>query len=102
MMGLRVAMGVMWMCSLLLGRAVWSSSLEVISPDIHTVASGVPVPDMELNGNRNRAAEPAPLTDVHGNELSPAVAEYSVDNRGDLYELHSPETDVPNLSDPSL
>ena len=38
--------------------------------------------------------------DVFGNEVDEAVCDYRVDLRGDLYERHSPETEVPRLRPP--
>lgn len=38
--------------------------------------------------------------DVYGNEVSSAVAEYSLDAGGGSYELHSPQTDIPHLGSP--
>jgi hypothetical protein len=40
--------------------------------------------------------------DLRGNEIVRPVARYGVDHRGALYELHSPETEVPQLSPPKL
>jgi hypothetical protein len=38
--------------------------------------------------------------DVFGNEVDEAVCDYRVDVRGDVYERHSPETEVPKLRPP--
>jgi hypothetical protein len=38
--------------------------------------------------------------DAYGNEVSSAVAEYSLDAGGGSYELHSPQTDIPRLGSP--
>jgi hypothetical protein len=38
--------------------------------------------------------------DVFGNEVDEAVGDYRVDVRGDLYERHSPDTEVPKLPPP--
>jgi hypothetical protein len=38
--------------------------------------------------------------DVFGNEVDEAVGDYRVDGRGDVYERHSPETEVPKLRPP--
>jgi len=38
--------------------------------------------------------------DIYGNEVSNAVAEYSLDVGGGSYELHSPQTDIPHLGSP--
>jgi hypothetical protein len=38
--------------------------------------------------------------DAYGNEVTTAVAEYSLDGDGDLYERHSPQTELPHLGSP--
>jgi len=38
--------------------------------------------------------------DAYGNEVTPAVAEYSLDPTGSPYERHSPQTELPRLGSP--
>lgn len=38
--------------------------------------------------------------DALGNEIVSAVAEYSFDDNGELYERHSPQTELPRLGSP--
>ena len=38
--------------------------------------------------------------DAYGNEVTNAVAEYSLDPAGDLYELHAPQIELPRLGSP--
>lgn len=38
--------------------------------------------------------------DLYGNDVSPAVATYSFDALGSLYEVHSPQTQLPRLGSP--
>ena len=38
--------------------------------------------------------------DAYGNEVSNAVAEYSLDPAGSLYEVHSPQVEIPRLGSP--
>ena len=38
--------------------------------------------------------------DLYGNEVSDAIATYSLDPAGSLYELHSPQTELPRLGSP--
>jgi hypothetical protein len=40
------------------------------------------------------------VVDLYGNEVSDAVAKYSLDPGGALYEEHSPQTELPRLSAP--
>jgi hypothetical protein len=46
-------------------------------------------------------AEPSEgATDLFGNTVTDAVARYNFDATGSLYELHSPQTEVPRLRPP--
>ena len=38
--------------------------------------------------------------DLYGNEITDAVAKYKLDASGMLYEMHSPDTEVPRLKPP--
>jgi hypothetical protein len=38
--------------------------------------------------------------DAYGNEITHAVAEYSLDPGGALYELHAPQVELPRLGSP--
>jgi hypothetical protein len=40
--------------------------------------------------------------DVRGQEVVRALARYSIDRRGNLYEHHSPETEIPRLRPPVM
>jgi hypothetical protein len=40
------------------------------------------------------------FTDLYGNEISDAIATYTFDQSGSLYELHSPQTELPRLGIP--
>ena len=40
------------------------------------------------------------IVDLYGNEVSDAVARYTLDPAGSLYELHSPQTELPRLGSP--
>ncbi len=45
------------------------------------------------------SASSQPL-DAYGNEITNAVAEYSLDPAGALYELHTPQVELPRLGSP--
>ena len=38
--------------------------------------------------------------DLYGNQVSDAIAKYGLDSTGGLYELHSPQTELPRLKSP--
>jgi hypothetical protein len=40
------------------------------------------------------------FVDRYGNEVTDAVATYTFDGAGSLYELHSPQTELPRLGIP--
>ena len=40
--------------------------------------------------------------DVRGNEIARPVARYRLDERGSLYEVHSPQTEMPRLKSPVM
>ena len=40
------------------------------------------------------------FTDLYGNEINDALATYTFDQSGSLYELHSPQTELPRLGSP--
>lgn len=44
--------------------------------------------------------DPDAAVDIYGNEVTDAVAKYKADRAGTLYELHSPQTEVPRLASP--
>lgn len=49
----------------------------------------------------NDRLSPRPvLRDLYGNEIETAVGDYRFDPRGELYELHSPDTALPRLAPP--
>jgi hypothetical protein len=48
----------------------------------------------------SRDSATAPPLDAYGNEVTHAVAEYSLDPAGTLYELHTPQVELPRLGSP--
>ena len=52
------------------------------------------------HGDRGGVLTEDEVTDVYGNEVTAAVATYRVDATGILYELHSPQTELPRLASP--
>jgi hypothetical protein len=48
----------------------------------------------------DRPADDPDAVDLYGNEVTDAVAKYRLDASGSLYELHSPQTEVPRLAPP--
>ena len=55
----------------------------------------------EVRDERREPADGASgFTDLYGNEVTDAVATYTFDQAGSLYELHSPQTELPRLGIP--
>lgn len=40
------------------------------------------------------------IRDLYGNDVTSAVAKYTFDATGSLYEVHSPQTELPRLKSP--
>ncbi len=74
-------------------RTITSSRLPLATP--YTVAPA----GMDAPTDRSRADEGVAV-DLYGNEVTDAIATYSVDPTGSLYELHSPQTELPRLGSP--
>lgn len=93
MITLRVWFVMIVMATVLAGGTVWSasvwsaSSFQLLSPN--TRAAGL----------LDTAQTPVePRVDVYGNEIEDAIGDYRIDPRGDVYESHSPDTEVPRLT----
>jgi len=72
-------------------------SCAVFSPRV--VTSSLPEADTVAPAARaHHDADGA--VDLYGNEVIDAVATYSLDPTGSLYELHSPQTELPRLASP--
>jgi len=42
------------------------------------------------------------MTEIDGDRVSPALATYGIDRDGNLFEVHSPHTEVPRLAGPTI
>ena len=79
--------------SLMTHRGV-TSTRSVGAGDITLAASDA------ATGPRQTATSDGEAVDLYGNEVSDAIATYSLDPAGSLYELHSPQTELPRLAEP--
>lgn len=73
------------------GAPAIAPAVPVNTPPVAAVTSG----DDRDAGDPNEA-----FTDLYGNEVSDAIATYTFDQSGSLYELHSPQTELPRLGIP--
>lgn len=78
---------VCWIVVLATVCAFFSRSAETSSPAVPTRQADV-TEDVQSE------------TDLYGNDVSDAVARYTVDANGALYEVHSPQTEIPRLGSP--
>jgi hypothetical protein len=99
----RLAIGVLWVLSFMIGRGVWYSAAAVppsssaLEQRTTAVSDGVGG-GLSLKGNED---EP-PRIDLFGNEIETAIAEYHFDRKGAIYERHSPDTAVQKLGAPVM
>lgn len=73
-----------------------ASPAAAAAPDILD-ARDVAAPRDELDDPANGGEG---FTDLYGNEVTDAIATYTFDRSGSLYELHSPRTELPRLGIP--
>jgi hypothetical protein len=84
------------------GHGLWTARPSAEGhplPTVHQEATPVAVPLALPEMARDNDFEPSKV-DVLGNEVDDAVGDYRVDIRGDIYERHSPETEVARLKPP--
>jgi hypothetical protein len=60
-----------------------------------------PAPSAFPDGPLDQLLEGETRTALQGDEVSDALATYGIDGSGKLYEVHSPETEVPKLGRPT-
>lgn len=68
----------------------FEGSVDVMKSDLAGVSMTSPARDEDVD-------DPV---DLYGNEVTAAVAKYKLDESGALYELHSPQTELPQLTPP--
>jgi len=74
-----------------------------VARGIHAPAHAHRTPAASPTRPPREAGDDAPRRiDLRGNEIARPVARYRVDARGTLYEVHSPQTEVPRLKAPTL
>jgi hypothetical protein len=97
----RVVFTVFWAAMLLVGREIWTATAipaHAATLDVPSVSATIPDRLEELRSRSEDVAEPR--VDLFGNDVEEAVGDYRIDPRGDVYERHSPETEVPRLAPP--
>lgn len=62
----------------------------------HVELATIPGADSDVDPPDDDAGE----VDLFGNDVTDAVARYRLDATGSLYEVHSPQTEIPKLAAP--
>ena len=70
-----------------------ASTVVTVFHDISAVAVN------NVNDAEEEDAKGSP--DLYGNEVRDAVTKYKLDDTGSLYEVHSPQTELPRLASPT-
>jgi hypothetical protein len=77
----------LWLAILIVVAGAWSAGAGIVEkPGIGLLDPEPPVP---------------PRIDLYGNEVEEAVGDYRIDFDGEVYERHSPDTEVARLGTPS-
>ena len=82
---------------LLAGMLFTSRTITSTRPPI---PAGLALTAYDAPGDHQPDADGGGAVDLYGNEVTDAIATYSIDPAGGLYELHSPQTELPRLASP--
>ena len=77
-----------------------SPAVEQASPAPTATMSSAPTGRDVVEVREDRGDDGSGFMDLYGNEVTDAVATYTFDQSGSLYELHSPQTELPRLGIP--
>lgn len=77
------------------GSVTASRSVPKAAVALTATDGAVTPPRRPPAGDRDSA-----ILDLYGNEVNDAIATYTLDPGGSLYELHSPQTELPRLGSP--
>ena len=99
----RLAIGLLWVLSFLIGRGMWHSAPSPV-PESSAIGSRTTSVSDGVGGELSSVGNDheQPQFDLFGNEIEKAVADYLFDRRGGVYERHSPDTAVQQLGSPVL
>jgi hypothetical protein len=73
-------------------------------PPTHTADSTLESPvhsSLQRDGGERDSYSARENRDLIGNEVDDAVTQYRLDGAGELYEVHSPRTELPRLGPPN-
>lgn len=96
-----VVLPLLSVCGVFTPELVTPSRSPVLSATATTPASAASDQvDLPSDAPEARSDDHDGMADFYGNEVTSAVAKYSYDATGSLYELHSPQTELPRLGSP--
>ena len=113
MRSLRVALGIIYMALALVVRGIWAETAVPLAAHVafpnstnpsvsefgrFPQAAGIPI-DLDETPSYHRTE--SRRMDRYGNPIETANGDYRIDPRGEMYELHSPDTAVTRLPVPS-
>jgi len=85
--------------ALVLGCRLWVARPSAESTVRPATLPATALYDLTPDTSRDDDVTP-PKVDVHGNEVDDAVGDYRIDVQGEIYERHSPQTEVSRLAPP--
>ena len=91
-----------WVLGLLIGRGLLLPTSHVDHASAAARSSEPAALEDQLSESRAEEYAPPGRQDLYGKEVSDALAEYEINGRGALYELHSPNTAVPKPGAPAM
>ena len=102
MSSLRAVVALLGIGLALIGRGIWmetaiSPPLPLMTYEPATAAVSGPNHEIEMSAEEQRELL---RMDKYGNQIERAVVDYRIDPRGDRYERHAPDTDLPRLGPP--
>jgi hypothetical protein len=97
-LGLAVAVPILVGAAFFTSRTLASSTVALRQAIVAT--DRVLVADNERAEESDHEASADGFVDMYGNEVTDAIATYTFDRTGSLYELHSPQTELPRLGIP--
>jgi hypothetical protein len=96
-LGLAVGFPLLAVCAVVTPQLVTSSQSTVLAATRTTPATDrvdLPLREPDERGEEDN------LRDFYGNDVTSAIAKYTFDATGSLYEVHSPQTELPRLASP--
>jgi hypothetical protein len=98
----RVLIGALVIAAAIVGRESYTDThVATVRTRVTSVHIETPAVSGMRGGAQISSGSLEPQMDLYGNQIDFAVGEYRVDGTGDLYETHSPETEVTKLGAPT-